>query len=131
MHSTLLPAAYTLLTVLLMGATSFVVSRARGRYGIQAPATTGHPAFERAFRVQMNTLEAAAMYLPALWVDALYGSSWALAAGGLLWFAGRLWYAWGYLEEPRKRSSGFGIAALGLLLTLGDAAFGVARSALA
>jgi hypothetical protein len=34
-----------------------LVGRARGRYGVHGPAVTGHPIFERYFRVQMNTLE--------------------------------------------------------------------------
>ena len=47
-----LPALVTLLTVLLLAANVYVVGRARGRYGIKAPAVSGHPAFERAYRVQ-------------------------------------------------------------------------------
>ena len=34
-----------------------LVGRARAKYGIHAPATTGHPDFERANRVHINTLE--------------------------------------------------------------------------
>lgn len=33
------------------------VARARGRYGVKAPAVVGHELFERAYRVQMNTLD--------------------------------------------------------------------------
>ena len=33
------------------------VGRARTRYNVPAPATTGHEVFERYFRVQMNTLD--------------------------------------------------------------------------
>jgi hypothetical protein len=29
----------------------------RGRHNIRAPAASGHPLFERAYRVQLNTLE--------------------------------------------------------------------------
>ena len=72
-----LPALVTLLTVLLMFGTATAVGFARGKYGIKAPATSGHPAFERAFRVQMNTLEATMMFLPLLWLAAHYGlGSW-------------------------------------------------------
>ena len=36
------------------------------------------PAFERAYRVQMNTLESTVMFLPTLWLAANYGfSGWA------------------------------------------------------
>ncbi len=34
-----------------------LVGKARGTYGIDAPAITGHPVFERYYRVQQNTLE--------------------------------------------------------------------------
>ena len=33
------------------------VGRARGTYGVKAPAITGNDIFERHFRVQQNTLE--------------------------------------------------------------------------
>ena len=49
------PALVTLLTVALLMTTMFMVGSARRRFGIHAPATTGHPDFERVFRAQMNT----------------------------------------------------------------------------
>ena len=65
-----LPVLVVLLNVLLLFATGLVVAGARGRYGLKAPATTGHPGFERAFRVQMNTLEHTVVFLPTLWLAA-------------------------------------------------------------
>jgi hypothetical protein len=41
------------------------VGQARGKYGVEAPAITGHPMFERRFRVHQNTLEALIVFLPA------------------------------------------------------------------
>jgi hypothetical protein len=58
-----LPVLVVLLNVLLLFATGLVVAGARGRHGVKAPATTGHPDFERAFRVQMNTLEHTVVFL--------------------------------------------------------------------
>ena len=73
-----LPALVTLLTVLLQFGTMYAVGKARGKYGIAAPAVAGHPAFERAYRVQMNTLENTVMFLPVLWLAANYGfTGWA------------------------------------------------------
>ena len=46
-----------LLAVLLMIGLTLNVGRARAIYQIRAPATSGHDLFERAFRVQQNTLE--------------------------------------------------------------------------
>ncbi len=67
-------ALVTVGVIVLLFAVSWNVGRARGKYGIQPPATSGHPAFDRAFRVQMNTLENAVAFLPALWLFAMYVS---------------------------------------------------------
>jgi MAPEG family. len=123
-----LPALVTLLTIVLLFGTAFAVGRARERHGIQAPATSGHPAFERAFRVQMNTLENTVLFLPTLWLAAHYGfAAWAGVAG-LVWLAGRSWYALAYLREAGKRGGGFVLGMLGWAATLVMAAFGVVRA---
>ena len=51
-------ALITLLTVLLISVAMYLVGKARARHGIEAPATTGNPEFERVFRAHQNTLEA-------------------------------------------------------------------------
>ncbi len=43
-----------------------VVGNARNKYGVEAPATTGHPQFERLHRVQINTLEQLIVFIPAI-----------------------------------------------------------------
>ncbi|MEJ0071715.1 MAG: MAPEG family protein [Pseudomonadota bacterium] len=43
-------------------------ARMRARHRIMAPSTTGHPEFERAFRIQQNTLEQLIVFLPAVWL---------------------------------------------------------------
>lgn len=128
--ATLLPPLVTILTVLLLVGTAMLVGYMRGKHAIQAPATTGHPQFERAFRVQMNTQETALAFLPALWVAALYMS--ALIAGllGLLWVGARIWYAWAYVRDPASRGPAFGtsmVALIGLVLL---ALTGLGRAAL-
>ena len=125
-----LPAVVVLLTVLLQCGTAFVVGRARGLYGIKAPATSGHPAFERAFRVQMNTLEAALMFLPALWLAASYGAPLWAGIAGLVWVLGRTWYAAAYLRDPASREGGFTLSAIGLLATLAIGAIGLGKALL-
>src|SRR6185312_10956053 len=102
-----LPALVTLLTVLLLFGTMFVVGKMRGRHGIKAPATSGHPAFDRAYRVQMNTLEGTVMFLPVLWLAANYGFSGWAGIAGLVWLLGRVGYAWGYMRNPASREPGF------------------------
>jgi uncharacterized MAPEG superfamily protein len=125
-----LPAVVVLFTVLLQGGTAFVVGRARGLYGVKAPATSGHPQFERAFRVQMNTLEATLMFLPALWLAAGYGSPLWAGIAGLVWVLGRVWYAAAYLRDPAKREGGFVVSTLGLLATLIIGAVGLGKAVL-
>ncbi|WP_426663433.1 MAPEG family protein [Rhodanobacter aciditrophus] len=126
-----LPALVTLLTVLLMAGTAFAVGHARVKYGIKAPATSGHPAFERAFRVQMNTLEAAVMFLPLLWLAAHYGLGGWAGIAGLVWVAGRTWYAAAYLREASKREGGFTLGALAWIAVLVLAVIGAGRALLA
>ena len=124
---TMLPALVVLLTMLLLFGTTLLAGRARGRYDIKAPATTGHPVFERAYRVQMNTLEATVMFLPTLWLAATYCSSEWSGIAGLTWIVGRIWYAWAYARDAGKRGPGFGLGMLAWLALLFMAIFGVVR----
>ena len=107
-----LTAGVTLLIVLLLFGTAFAVCKGRHRYGIEAPAVSGHPAFERLYRVQMNTLEWAIMTLPCLWICAAYVNDGVAAGLGGVWLAGRVWYAVAYAREPALRAKGFTVGAL-------------------
>ena len=104
-------AIVTCLTVLFYFFTSTRVARARAAYGIKVPAIAGHPDFERVFRVQMNTLEWMPIFLPSLWLFAIYISDALAAAVGLVWIAGRVLYMTGYSEAAAKRGRGFAIQA--------------------
>src|SRR5271166_5284443 len=105
-------AIVTLLAVLFYFYTSTAVARARAKYGVKAPATVGHPEFERAFRVQMNTLEWMPIFLPSLWLFAAYVNDISAAGMGLVWIVGRVLYFLGYTEAAEKRGRGFGIQAV-------------------
>lgn len=125
------PALVTLAALSLCFATAYAVGDARVKYKIKAPATTGHEMFERAYRVQMNTLENTVIFLPALWLCAGFFSAWIASALGAVWLVGRLWYALAYVRDPKKRGTGFGLAYAawgGLMLV---AAWGVIRGLLA
>ena len=107
-----LTALVTLLAIAFYLFVTINVSRARSRTGIKVPATSGHPDFERAFRIQANTLEWMPIVLPSLWLFAIYISD-AVAAGiGALWIAGRIVYFIGYSRAAAKRGPGFAIQAL-------------------
>jgi len=121
-HATLLTAIVTVLALLMYYWTGFKVGQMRGKHGIKAPAASGHPEFDRAFRVQMNTLEQMIVFLPLLWLSNAYFMLMPYLTGalGLVWIVGRVVYATGYMADPDKRSMGFLIsfvAIVGLFLT--------------
>jgi glutathione S-transferase len=66
--------------------------------------------FKRAYRVQMNTLESAAVFLPAMWLYAAFMGDKGAAVGGEVWIVARVWYAIAYQSDPAKRSADFGIS---------------------
>ena len=121
-------AVITLLTLGLLIGTAMFVGHSRGKHGIKAPAASGHPDFERAFRLQMNTHEAALAFLPTLWLAAHYWS--ALVAGllGLMWVTARVWYAIAYARDAAWRGPAFIVAFLALAGLAATATAGVARA---
>ncbi|MEZ2143867.1 MAPEG family protein [Bradyrhizobium sp. DN5] len=107
-----LTALVTLLAIAFYFFTCINVARSRDKTGVKVPAMSGHPDFERAFRIQMNTLEWMPIFLPALWLFATYISD-AIAAGiGVVWIIGRFVYFVGYSKAAAKRSPGFAIQSL-------------------
>ena len=88
------------------------VGMARGQYGIEAPAVSGHPVFERRLRVQQNTLEQLVLFLPSLWLFGIYVSAPLGALLGLVFIVGRFLYSAGYVAEPGKRTLGFTVGFL-------------------
>jgi uncharacterized membrane protein YecN with MAPEG domain len=107
---------------------SLLVGRARGRYGIKAPAVTGDPIFERYVRVHMNTLELLVMLLPALWIaGAFIAQPWIALLGGV-YLIGRFIYLRSYVQAPEKRSLGFGLSVLPILILLVIGLVGALRS---
>src|ERR1700687_2666528 len=113
-------ALVTCLAILFYFFTGIQVSKARVAFGIKVPATSGNPDFERVFRVQMNTLEWMPIFLPSLWLFAIYISDPFAAGLGVVWVAGRVLYMTGYSQAAAKRGRGFGIqAGAAILLWLG------------
>jgi glutathione S-transferase len=107
-----LTALVTLLAIAFYFFTIINVSRSRTKTGVKVPATSGHPDFERAFRIQMNTLEWLPIVLPALWLFAIYIGD-AIAAGlGAVWIIGRVVYFIGYSKAAAKRGPGLAIQIL-------------------
>ncbi|MFZ0245535.1 MAPEG family protein [Candidatus Binatus sp.] len=111
----------TLLALLEYSILGAMVGRARQKYGVEAPATTGDPDFERYFRVHVNTLESLIVFIPALWIFSLTVNYHFGVALGLLFVIARIIYASGYLSAPAKRAPGaIATFAINAILVLGS-----------
>ncbi len=107
-----------------------LVSRARVRYGIAAPAVSGNEIFERHFRVHMNTLEQLVIFVPSMWIFAQYFNAGWAAALGVLFIIGRLVYARSYVRDPKSRLMGSLLTALPTLLFMIGIVWGAVRALL-
>ena len=117
----LLPSLATALALVLYLVFAFNVGQARRKYGVEAPATTGNPAFERIFRVQQNTLEQLVVFIPALWLFSRFVSERWGGIIGILWILARIVYAWGYYRDAKQRAAGAILTALcSVVLLLGS-----------
>ncbi|MBV8683241.1 MAG: MAPEG family protein [Caulobacteraceae bacterium] len=112
-------ALVTIVAMIVYLAMGVQVARARTKFGVEAPATTGHADFERVFRVQANTLEWLPPFLAGLWLFGLFLNEPIAAALGVVWIIGRILYMTGYSRAAGARSLGFmiqGLATIALLL---------------
>jgi glutathione S-transferase len=108
MHIYPLVGIISILALLLYVYMGVRVGQARTKYGIAAPAVTGDPAFERDYRIQVNTLEWLPVFLVSLWLFAISWNADRLAAViGLVWIVGRILYMTGYARAAEQRSTGF------------------------
>jgi glutathione S-transferase len=108
----------TVLAVLQFIVFGFQVGRARGKYGVKAPATTGNEIFERFFRIQQNTLELLVGFLPGIYLFSRYFSPLWAAALGIIYLVGRQIYAATYARDPGKRTLGYGLSILPVAVLL-------------
>jgi len=97
---------------------SLQVGKARGTYEVSAPAVSGHPIFERHYRVQMNTLEQLIVFIPAVFLFGYYGNAMVAAALGAVYLVGRFLFASSYVTDPAKRSLGFMLSFLPTVVLL-------------
>jgi glutathione S-transferase len=96
------------------------VGQARGKYGVAAPAVTGAPEFERAFRAQQNTVEQMVLFVPLLGLSSFVWCDLAAGIYGLVWCLGRVLYIETY-SRGANRSAGFMLSAgvsLGVLIAV-------------
>jgi glutathione S-transferase len=90
----------------------FAVGKAREKYAVAAPATTGNEMFERYFRVQMNTMEQLILFIPGILIFSRYADPRIAAALGLLFVVGRAIYFRAYTRAPGSRTVGFALSAI-------------------
>ena len=102
----------TLLALIELIVFGVLVSRARGAYGVPAPATTGNPIFERYYRVQANTIETLMVFLPALWIASRYWSPRYVALIGAVYLIARVLYLFNYVRDPKRRGAGYALSML-------------------
>ncbi len=125
-----LVAVVILLALLEFVAFGVMVGRARVLYAVKAPATSGNEVFERHFRVHYNTLEALIVFVPSIWLFGLYVSPQWGAGLGAVYLVGRIVYFRSYVADPARRSMGFGMSMLPMLVLLIGALLGVGRTLL-
>ena len=116
--------ALALLQFMVFG---FKVAKARGRYGVAAPAVAGNQTFERYFRVQQNTLEQLIVFLPGLYLFSHYYSPPVAAALGVVYLIGREIYAMTYVKDPKKREAGYVLTVLPMTVLILGGLFGAIR----
>jgi glutathione S-transferase len=117
-----------IVTLLAIGMYFFFATRvaaARGKFGVQLPATTGNPDFERTYRAHINTLEWLPTFLVPLWLTAIYLDDRIAAGLGLVWIVGRILYFTGYRQAVEKRLPGFLVQAVTCLVLFFAAAWGI------
>ena len=94
------------------------VGRARFTWNVPAPASSGHPEFDKRYRVQMNTLEQLILLVPAVLLSAHVLGDMVTAALTFTWSIGRIIYARSYYADPAKRGPGFGLTLLPSLIMI-------------
>jgi len=119
-----------LLALLEYSAMAALVGRARVKYGIKAPATTGNADFERVNRVHVNTLESLIVFVPGVWIFGLYVSDLWAAVLGAVFVVGRVIYAIGYTQAADKRGPGAGITGIVNLVLIVGGLIGLGRALL-
>jgi glutathione S-transferase len=124
-------ALVTLLLIIEYMAFTGMAGGARAKGDVKAPAMIGDQTFERAVRVQLNTLEQLVITLPAMWICASYFRADVAALLGATFFVGRLFYRNAYMKDPSTRLVGMLIGFLANIVLVLSSAYGVISNLLA
>lgn len=105
-------AIVTVLALMQAFMFAFQVGQARVKHDVRAPSVSGHPEFDRTFRIHQNTVEQLVIFIPSLWLFGYYVHPLIGAGIGVLFIISRAIYRKTYLDEPKGRTAGFGIGAV-------------------
>lgn len=87
--------------------------------------------FDRAYRVQMNTLELIVVFLPAMFIAAKYWPQAYVASAGAVYLLGRFIYWRSYVAAPASRGLGFALSMIPILALIVGALAAIIRSSAA
>ncbi len=124
------PAIITIAALLEYMFFAFRVGTSRVNFGVVAPATSGHPEWERMYRVQQNTVEQLVVFLPSLWLFSMLVNPMVGAGVGAVFVIGRAMYYVGYVKDPGSRTTGFLIGFLANVVLLLGALGGTIKTML-
>jgi glutathione S-transferase len=100
------PTLVIVLAVVEVMVLGVMVGRGREKYGVPAPATTGHPTWERLNRAHQNSLEQLVLFIPLLFAYTLNAGLQTGIALGVVYLIARILYAVGYVRDPARRRVG-------------------------
>ena len=89
--------------VLVLGT---LVGRGRQTYGVPAPATSGHPTWERLNRAHQNSIEQLVLFIPLYFAYVLNVGIQTGILLGVVYLIARILYAVGYVRDPARRAAG-------------------------
>ena len=126
LYAPMLVMVLAVVEVMVLGV---LVGRGRAKYDVPAPATSGHPTWERLNRAHQNSIEQLVLFVPLFFA---YCFNAGLQTGlflGVVYLIARILYAAGYVRDPSRRRIGafltFGVltwlavgAVLGLVLKI-------------
>lgn len=119
------PALVTWCAIAVYFWSALRVAKARKHYRIPPPITDGPEGFLLAFRAHQNTLEQLMMFLPSLWLAAIYFNPLFAAVLGAIWVGARIWYVVAYSSAVEKRLPPFILAIVTTVLLMVGALYGI------
>lgn len=124
------PAFITWCALALYFWSTFRVGRARSHYKVPPPVTDGPEGFLCAFRAHQNTLEQLMMFLPSLWLAAIYFNPLFATVLGAIWVIVRVWYVLAYSAAAEKRLLPFILGIIIVIVLMIGGLFGIVEQLL-